>query len=90
MLSVEPRSLQLRTRHKRWGTCTPNGDILLNWRIVMAPVRVIDYIIVHELAHIIVPEHNDKFWRLVRTTLPHFKEVKEWLRVHGIELHSVG
>lgn len=56
----------------------------------MAPVRVIDYIIVHELAHIIVPEHNDKFWRLVRTTLPHFKEVKEWLRVHGIELHSVG
>ncbi|WP_106495751.1 M48 family metallopeptidase [Lentibacillus sp. Marseille-P4043] len=90
MLGVEPRSLQLKTQHKRWGTCTPNGDIYLNWRIVMAPVRVIDYIIVHELAHLIVPEHNDKFWRIVRTTLPHYKEAKEWLRVHGIELHSIG
>ncbi len=90
MLGVEPRSLQLKTQHKRWGTCTPNGDIYLNWRIVMAPVRVIDYIIVHELAHLIVPEHNDKFWRIVRTTLPHYKEAKEWLRVHGIELNCIG
>lgn len=89
MLGVEPRSLQLRTQHKRWGTCTPNGDIYLNWRIVMAPIRVIDYIIVHELAHLIVPEHNDKFWRIVRTTLPNYKEAKEWLRVHGVELHCI-
>ncbi|WP_077596113.1 M48 family metallopeptidase [Oceanobacillus kimchii] len=90
MLGVKPRSLQLKTQHKRWGTCTPNGDIYLNWRIVMAPLRVIDYIIVHELAHLIVPEHNDRFWRIVRTTLPHYKEAKEWLRVHGIELHGIG
>lgn len=89
MLGVEPRSLQLKTQHKRWGTCTPNGDIYLNWRIVMAPVRVIDYIIVHELAHLIVPQHNDNFWRIVRTTLPHYMEAKEWLRVHGVELHCI-
>jgi predicted metal-dependent hydrolase len=89
ILGVEPRTLQLKTQHKRWGTCTPNGDIYLNWRIVMAPIRVIDYIIVHELAHLIVPEHNDKFWRIVRTTLPHYNEAKEWLRVHGVELHCI-
>lgn len=90
MLGVTPRSLQLKTQHKRWGTCTPSGDIYLNWRIVMAPIRVIDYIIVHELTHLIVSEHNEKFWRLVRTTLPHYKEAKEWLRVHGVALHCIG
>lgn len=89
MLGVTPRSLQLKTQRKRWGTCTPNGDIYLNWRVVMAPIRVIDYIIVHELTHLVVPEHNEKFWRLVRTTLPHYKEAKEWLRVHGAALHCI-
>ncbi|WLV24643.1 SprT family zinc-dependent metalloprotease [Aciduricibacillus chroicocephali] len=90
MLGVEPRSLQLKAQHKRWGTCTPNGDIYLNWRIVMAPIRVIDYVIVHELAHLIIPKHNDEFWRMVGMTLLHYKEAKEWLRVHGVELHSIG
>ncbi|PWU69948.1 M48 family metallopeptidase [Gracilibacillus dipsosauri] len=89
ILGIEPHSLQLKTQHKRWGTCTPNGDIYLNWRIVMAPLRVIDYIIVHELAHLVVPEHNDKFWRLVRTTLPHYKEAKEWLRVNGYSVANL-
>ncbi|WP_163536356.1 SprT family zinc-dependent metalloprotease [Gracilibacillus sp. YIM 98692] len=90
ILGVEPRSIQLRTQHRRWGTCTPNGDIYLNWRMVMAPVRVIDYIIVHELVHLLVPQHNDKFWRLVKSTLPHYEHSKEWLRVHGVELHCIG
>ncbi|WP_010530041.1 M48 family metallopeptidase [Lentibacillus jeotgali] len=90
MLGVSPNSISLRIQHKRWGTCTPNGDIYLNWRIIMAPVRIIDYVIVHELTHLIVPKHNDKFWRLVKTTLPHYKESKEWLRVHGVELHCIG
>ncbi|AVR01068.1 hypothetical protein OBCHQ24_04860 [Oceanobacillus iheyensis] len=90
MLGVTPRTLKLKTQHKRWGTCTPSGDIYLNWRIIMAPIRVIDYIIVHELAHLIVPEHSESFWRLVRTTLPHYKEAKEWLRLHGVELHCIG
>ncbi|MCT2534779.1 M48 family metallopeptidase [Aquibacillus koreensis] len=90
ILGVKPTSISLRTQHKRWGTCTPNGDIYINWRIVMAPVRVMDYVIVHELAHLIVPEHNQKFWSLVRSVLPDYEERKEWLRIHGMELHSIG
>ena len=90
ILGVEPNSLQLRTQHKRWGTCTPNGDIYINWRITMAPIWVIDYVVVHELVHLKIPEHNEKFWRLVKATLPHYEEAKEWLRVHGMELHCVG
>lgn len=90
LLGVESTSIQLRTQHKRWGTCTPEGNIYLNWRIVMAPVRVIDYIIVHELAHLRIPEHNQDFWNLVRSILPHYEEDKEWLRIHGMELYCVG
>ncbi|MBU6081294.1 M48 family metallopeptidase [Allobacillus halotolerans] len=90
ILGVEPNSLQLRTQHKRWGTCTPIGDIYINWRITMAPIWVIDYVVVHELVHLKIPEHNEKFWRLVKATLPHYEEAKEWLRVHGVELHCVG
>jgi|SRR5699024_7335318 len=89
LLGVKPKSIQLRTQHKRWGTCTPEGNIYLNWRIVMAPVRVIDYIIVHELAHLRIPEHNQEFWNLVKSILPQYEEYKEWLRVYGMELYCI-
>lgn len=90
LLGVNAKAIQLRTQHKRWGTCTPEGNIYLNWRIVMAPIRVIDYIIVHELAHLRISEHNQDFWNLVRSILPHYEEDKEWLRIHGMELYCVG
>lgn len=89
MMNVAPHSLTLKSQLKRWGTCTHNGDIYLNWRLVMAPIRVIDYVLVHELAHLIEMEHNERFWRIVRHTLPHYKASKEWLRVHGMELHRL-
>lgn len=89
LLGVEANSIQLRTQHKRWGTCTPEGNIYLNWRIVMAPVHVIDYIIVHELAHLRIPEHNQNFWKLVRSILPNYEQDKEWLRIHGMELYCI-
>lgn len=73
LLGVEAKSIQLRTQYKRLGTCTPEGKIYLNWRIVMAPVRVIDYIIVHELAHIRIPEYNQHFWKLVKSILPNYQ-----------------
>ncbi|PSL42991.1 hypothetical protein B0H94_11274 [Salsuginibacillus halophilus] len=90
LLGVTAQSLQLKTQDKRWGTCTSNGDIYINWRIVMAPMHVVDYVIVHELAHLLVPEHSEKFWQLVKSILPEYETSKEWLRVHGMELHSIG
>ncbi|WP_020007166.1 M48 family metallopeptidase [Salinicoccus albus] len=89
IMNVRPKSIKLKSQLKRWGTCTENGDIYLNWQLAMAPVRVIDYVIVHELAHLIELEHNDRFWRIVRNTLPHYKASKDWLRVHGMALHSL-
>lgn len=89
LLGVEAKTILLRTQHKRWGTCTPEGNIYLNWRIVMAPIHVIDYIIVHELAHLRIREHSQEFWNLVRSILPNYEQDKEWLRIHGMELYCL-
>ncbi|MFC7061036.1 M48 family metallopeptidase [Halobacillus seohaensis] len=90
ILGVQSNSIRLRTQHKRWGTCTPGGDIYVNWRLAMAPVKVMDYVIVHELAHLLVAEHNEHFWKIVQSILPDYEQRKEWLRVHGMELHNIG
>jgi len=90
LLNVQPTSVHLRTQHKRWGTCTPGGDIYINWRLVMAPMKVLDYVIVHELAHLIVQDHSAEFWRIVKSVLPDYELRKEWLRVNGMTLHCVG
>lgn len=89
LMGVTPASVRVRTQHKRWGTCTTDGHIYINWRLVMAPSQVLDYVVVHELAHLKVPEHNQNFWRKVRAILPKYEERKEWLRVHGQSLTRV-
>lgn len=90
LLGVVPASIHFKTQHKRWGTCTPEGHIYINWRIAMAPIRVMDYVIVHELAHLIIPEHNQKFWQTIKSILPDYEKRKEWLRVHGVGLQVIG
>nr|WP_255259871.1 M48 family metallopeptidase [Lentibacillus sp. CBA3610] len=80
----------MRTQHKRWGTCTPDGYIYINWRLIMAPLRVFDYVIVHELTHLKIKDHSPAFWKIVKSILPDFEERKEWLRVNGMGLHCIG
>src|SRR5699024_6559706 len=89
IIATETHSIQLRPQNIRWGTCTQVGNIYLNWRIVMASMRVIDYIIVHELAHLRIPGHNEKFWQLIKSILPKYEESKEWLRVNGTTLYAI-
>lgn len=89
-LDVLPKSIHLRTQHKRWGTCTPDGNIYINWRLMMAPMKVLDYVIVHELTHLLVPDHSAAFWKIVKSVLPDYETRKEWLRVNGMALHCIG
>ncbi|MBP1970073.1 putative metal-dependent hydrolase [Virgibacillus natechei] len=86
LLNVQPKSINLRTQHKRRGTCTPDGDIYINWRLIMAPSNVFDYVIVHELTHLIIQDHSVEFWKLVKFILPDYEYRKEWLRVNGLSL----
>ena len=67
----------------RWGSCTPKDNVNLNWRLIKAPMFVIDYVIVHELAHLIETNHTPRFWNIVRTHTPKMEKARSWLRDHG-------
>ena len=67
----------------RWGSCTVNDNVNLNWRLIKAPMFVIDYVIVHELAHLIEGNHTPRFWNIVRTQVPTTEKARSWLREHG-------
>jgi predicted metal-dependent hydrolase len=82
-LGVKYRTILISDLKYRWGSCTPKDNLNFNWRLIKAPMRVIEYVIVHELAHLIEPNHNQQFWELVRTQLPDFRKAKEWLKQFG-------
>ncbi|WML26279.1 SprT family zinc-dependent metalloprotease [Neobacillus sp. OS1-33] len=82
-MELEPSKVVLKEQQKRWGTCTKDGAIYLNWRIMMAPMSVVDYVIVHELAHLKYPNHSTDYWNFVRSILPDYNQRKEWLRING-------
>lgn len=90
VMDVTPKSVNFRSQHKRWGTCTPDGDIYINWRLIMAPVKVLDYVVVHELAHLKVHDHSPEFWKIIKSIMPDYEKRKEWLQVNGMSLHCVG
>jgi predicted metal-dependent hydrolase len=82
-MGIMPSKLVVKEQKFRWGTCTPKGAIYLNWRLFLAPMRMIDYVIVHEMAHLRYPDHSKEFWNFVKSILPDYEERKEWLRVNG-------
>jgi hypothetical protein len=67
----------------RWGSCTVNKNINFNWRLIKAPTFVIDYVIVHELAHLIEANHTSRFWGIVRAKTPTMEKAKAWLKEYG-------
>jgi predicted metal-dependent hydrolase len=67
----------------RWGSCTVRDNVSFNWRLIKAPMFVIDYVIVHELAHLMEPNHTARFWSIVRAKTPTMERAKAWLKEHG-------
>ncbi len=67
----------------RWGSCTVRDNINLNWRLIKAPIFVVDYVIAHELAHLLEPNHTPRFWNIVKTQVPNMDGARDWLREHG-------
>jgi predicted metal-dependent hydrolase len=67
----------------RWGSCTKEGSLNFNWKIAMAPISIIDYVIIHEIVHLKEHTHNDKFWKELLKLMPNYLEKKEWLRQNG-------
>lgn len=82
-LGVVQNKISITDSKYRWGSCTHKGNINFNWRIIKAPINVIDYIIVHELTHLLEANHTPDFWNIISIQLPNFKKSKDWLKVNG-------
>ncbi|MCL1130670.1 M48 family metallopeptidase [Shewanella sairae] len=82
VMGLEPKSIGIKTFKSRWGSCSPKGELDFNWVIVMAPNRVVDYVVIHELCHLKQLDHSPKFWKEVERVMPDYAEHKEWLKVN--------
>ncbi len=86
-MELEPLKITVKKQKTMWGSCHPQQrSINLNWRIVMAPLEVIDYVVVHELCHIHVPNHSLKFWKAVEKVLPDYQSRHRWLKDNALRL----
>jgi len=85
-VGVRVEKLRVSDLGHRWASLSRNGMVNLNWRTVMAPIGVFDYILVHEMAHMIVRRHSKEFWSLISRIMPDYKERILWLNEHGAEL----
>ncbi len=86
LLGVAYRRIRIGGQRTLWGSCSPRGTLSFNWRLVLAPAEVLDYVVVHEVCHLRVPDHSRSFWGLVEGRRPHWREQRDWLREHGPEL----
>jgi predicted metal-dependent hydrolase len=77
------RSIAITTAETRWGSCSSNKTLNFNWKLIMAPVEVIDYVVTHELAHLTELNHSHAFWETVRKMYPLYREYRTWLRRYG-------
>jgi predicted metal-dependent hydrolase len=77
------RSLQIRGQRTRWASCSTSGAMSFNWRLLLAPAEILDYVVEHEVAHLDVQDHSRRFWRLLESRSPEWRVHEAWLRRHG-------
>ena len=82
-LSVGFRSVKVRNYNSRWGSCSSTGKIFYNWRIIMAPVKIINYVVLHELVHLKEHNHSKRFWKLLKSYYSDLDYAKQWLVYNG-------
>ena len=82
----KPVKIMIRDQEKRWGSCSVSGVLRFNWKVAMMPLSVLDYVIAHELCHLFIKDHSDKFWNKVGSIIPDYKKKRQWLRENGLLL----
>lgn len=83
LIGVSYAKISIRDQKTRWGSCSSSGMLSFNYKLIMAPPRVLDYIVVHELCHRIEMNHSKAFWNLVEEVIPEYKEYQHWLKING-------
>ncbi|WP_341876960.1 SprT family zinc-dependent metalloprotease [Defluviitalea saccharophila] len=84
---IEPKDIKVKEQRKRWGSCTYDNRLLFNWRCIMATLESLDYVVVHEMSHMVHKNHSKQFWSFVEAILPDYKARKLWLRNNGIKMN---
>jgi predicted metal-dependent hydrolase len=75
--------LQIRGQRTRWASCSAGGSMSFNWRLLLGPPEILDYVVEHEVAHLAVHDHSERFWSLLAARCPDWRERERWLRRHG-------
>jgi predicted metal-dependent hydrolase len=89
-LGVAVKRVSVRDQSSRWGSCSTTGVLSYSWRLILAPPFVLDYLAVHEVAHLVEMNHSQRFWRLVHRHCSDAHRAKAWLDAHGADLHRYG
>lgn len=84
--SRKPSGVRVLDLKYRWGSCSADGVLNFHWKSILAPMTIVDYIVVHEMVHLIEPNHTPKFWDLVGSIIPDYEQRKGWLKVNGRHL----
>ena len=85
-MNVRYNSVKIKNYKSRWGSCSSKGDISFNWKIIFAPENIIEYLVVHELSHLIHFNHSKLFWNKVKEFQYNYKENRKWLKENGYKL----
>ena len=86
---LKVKQVRVKEQKTLWGSCSSKNNINLNYLLIMAPMKVIDYVIVHELVHTIHKNHSTKFWQKVETIMPNYKDARNWLKDNGYKLRRL-
>ena len=86
VIGVQPTSITIKTYKARWGSCSLSGAIQFNWKLMMAPDCIVDYVVVHELCHLLHHNHSPAFWEAVSQYCPDYRNHSVWLKRHGASL----
>jgi hypothetical protein len=80
------KKIGITSARTRWGSCSANGSLNFSWRLILAPMEAVDYVVVHELVHTVFHNHSRQFWKRVETIMPDYKERRKWLRKNGQQM----
>jgi predicted metal-dependent hydrolase len=90
IIKKTPGKVSVRDTRSRWGSCSPDGSLSFSWRLAFAPYEVLEYVVCHEVAHLLHHNHGPAFWQVTAFLCPEHEKARQWLRSNGASLHAYG